>query len=155
MSTRLKEGQTAPAFELMDGEGKPHRLRDYKGKTVLLYFYPRDNTPGCTTEACNFAESHKDYLRRGVIILGVSTDSSKSHEKFAAKYNLPFPLLADTDAEVTRAYGALKSFVPLVKKSRRVSFLINGTGKIVKIWDPVSAKVHNEEVLSYLEDNPV
>ncbi len=150
MTTPLKEGQAAPDFSLTDGDGKVHRLKDYKGKKVLLYFYPRDSTPGCTTEACNFAGSQASYVKHGVVVLGVSTNNAASHAKFAAKHNLNFPLLADTEGEVSRAYGVLKSLAPLVKVARRVTFLIDERSKIIKIWDPVSAKIHNDEVLAYL-----
>lgn len=153
MQTHLKEGQKAPDFQLPDADGTLHRLSDYEGKKLLLYFYPRDNTSGCTTEACNFSESFDDYGKFGIDILGVSTDSEASHRKFSDKFKLTFPLLADTDARVCRDYGVLKSLKPLVKTARRVTFLIAEDGRIRKIWDPVDAKTHNEQVLNLLKES--
>ena len=103
---RLEEGMKAPDFALEDAGGKTHRLADYKGKTVVLYFYPKDDTPGCTIEACEFRDRHKLAVEKGVVVLGVSPDTAASHIKFAKKYSLPFPLLCDTNHAVASEYGA-------------------------------------------------
>jgi len=150
MHTHLKEGQSAPDFDLADGDGPRHRLGNYRGQKVLLYFYPRDDTPGCTLEAVSFARSMDQYLAQGITVLGVSTDTPQSHAKFATKFSLPFPLLADTDGSVTRAYGVAAYPDSAETRARRVTFLIDEHGTIEKIWDPVSAPTHNEDVLSYL-----
>ncbi|HBX69432.1 MAG TPA: thioredoxin-dependent thiol peroxidase, partial [Chloroflexi bacterium] len=109
----IEAGNPAPEFELLDESENLHRLEDYRGKTVLLYFYPKDDTPGCTTEACNFRDDYSAYADAGVVILGVSPDTPKKHTKFKAKFELPFTLLADTDHQVCEAYGVwgLKKFM--------------------------------------------
>lgn len=153
MPVKLQEGQAAPDFALPGSDGQQHSLKDYKGQRLLLYFYPRDNTPGCTVEAKNFATGFAEYETRKVAVLGISTDSEKSHEKFSTKLCLPFPLLADSEGKMAKAYGVLKSLRPLIMTARRVSFLIDPKGNIEKIWDPVKAKTHHEEVLAYLDGN--
>jgi peroxiredoxin Q/BCP len=149
MHTHLQDGQEAPLFDLPDGDGPRHRLSDYRGRKVLLYFYPRDDTPGCTLEAVSFARSLDQYVAQGIAVLGVSTDTPQSHVKFAKKFSLPFPLLSDADGSVTRAYGAAAHPDLAETRARRVTFLIDEDGRIEKIWDPVSAPTHNEEVLHY------
>lgn len=145
----IEVGKAAPAFTLEDQDGNTRSLKDYKGKKVLLYFYPKDDTPGCTTEACNFRDGYKDFKKNGLVILGVSKDSAQSHKKFAKKYDLPFPLLADVDTKVAQAYGVWqkkklygREYMGMV----RSSFLIDEKGKIAKIYDNVKPKVHADEV---------
>ncbi len=140
---RPQEGDKAPAFSLKDQTGKTHSLSDYKGKYVLIYFYPKDNTPGCTKEACNFRDHLQELKETGIVVLGISTDSEESHKKFAEKYNLNFPLLADPQKEITRKYGVLHP----VGFAQRVSFLISPEGIILKVFDPVNPENHWKEVL--------
>ena len=145
----IKEGKKAPSFTLEDQEGNIHSLKDYLGKKVLLYFYPKDDTPGCTREACNFRDGYKEFQKMGLIILGVSKDGVKSHKKFAEKYKLPFPLLADTEHEVAEKYGVwkLKKFMGREYMGmERSSFLIDEEGKIAKIYEQVKPDSHAEEV---------
>ncbi len=145
----IKEGKKAPSFTLQDQDGKTHSLKDYLGKKVLLYFYPKDDTPGCTTEACNFRDGYKEFTKMGLVILGVSKDGVKSHKKFAEKYKLPFPLLADTEHEVAEKYGVwkLKKFMGREYMGmERSSFLIDEEGKIAKVYESVKAGEHADEV---------
>jgi peroxiredoxin Q/BCP len=139
----------APDFSLPDQDGIIHTLSQYRGKKVLLYFYPKDSTPGCTTEACNFRDGYKDLTKRGLVILGVSKDDSKSHKKFATKYELPFPLLADTEGILCQAYGVwgLKKFMGREYMGiKRASFLINEQGVIEKVYEEVKVKEHASDV---------
>ncbi|MDQ5962219.1 MAG: thioredoxin-dependent peroxiredoxin [Patescibacteria group bacterium] len=143
--------QKAPAFSLFDQDGKLHKLSDYKGKKVLLYFYPKDDTPGCTEEACNFRDGYKEFQKLGLVILGVSADSVKSHKKFAEKFKLPFPILSDESKEVCEAYGVWgkKKFMGREYMGiTRSSFLIDEQGKIAKVYEQVKTKVHAGEVRS-------
>jgi peroxiredoxin Q/BCP len=145
----LKINQKAPKFSLLDQNGKVHTLRQYLGKKVLLYFYPKDDTPGCTTEACNFRDRYKDFAKMGLVILGVSADSIKSHKKFADKFTLPFPLLSDESHVVCEAYGVwgLKKFMGREYMGiERSSFLIDELGNIAKIYEKVKAGEHSGEV---------
>jgi peroxiredoxin Q/BCP len=145
----LKIGQKAPEFSLPDQEGNIHSLSDYKGSKVLLYFYPKDDTPGCTTEACNFRDGYDEFKKMGLVILGVSADSVTSHKKFAEKFTLPFPLLSDESKDTINAYEAwgMKKFMGREYEGVfRKSFLINEEGNIEKIYDEVKAKDHAEEV---------
>ena len=149
----LKEGDPAPAFTAATNGGGKVSLADFKGKSVILYFYPRDNTPGCTKEACAFRDHFAQFQKKGAVVLGVSTDSMKSHDKFIAKFNLPFTLLADEDRKIIEAYGVWgqKSF--LGKKFlgiHRITFLIGPDGSIKKIWPKVKPEKHAEEVLEAL-----
>lgn len=149
----LKINQKAPNFNLKDHNGKVHKLSDYKGKWVLIYFYPKDNTPGCTKEACAIRDNFLEFRNLKLKVLGISTDSVESHKKFAERYNLPFPLLADTKKEVVKKYGVLvkKKFVAREHEGvLRTSFLINPQGKIVKIYKNVKPEIHAEEVLNDL-----
>ena len=144
-----------PDFELMDENEKMHRLSDYKGKPVLLYFYPKDDTPGCTTEACEFRDDYGEYEKAGVVILGVSPDSPKSHKKFKEKYNLPFTLLSDQDHHLSEEFG-----VWAIKKMYgreyygilRTSFLIDSEGRLVEIFENVKPKGHSQQVLAALSE---
>jgi len=150
---KLKEGDSAPVFAAIANGGRKISLADFKGKNVILYFYPRDNTPGCTKEACAFRDHFAEFASKGAVVLGVSTDPVKSHEKFIEKFKLPFTLLSDEDKSIVQAYGVWgeKSF--LGKKFmgiHRVTFLIGPDGKIKKIWPKVKPEEHAEEVLAVL-----
>jgi peroxiredoxin Q/BCP len=145
----IKVGNKAPLFTLPDQDGKVHSLKDYVGKKVLVYFYPKDDTPGCTTEACNFRDDYEALSKMGLVILGISADSVKSHKKFAEKFKLPFPLLADESKEVIEKYGvwAKKKFMGREYMGiLRTSFLIDEQGKIAKIYENVKPPVHSQEV---------
>ncbi len=142
----LASGQLAPAFYGIDQHGKTHTLEKYAGNWLLLYFYPKDGTPGCTTEACSFRDSYEE-LADHVSILGVSKDSEESHQQFAEKYHLPFPLLADTSGAISETYGAGGILFP-----KRVSFLIDPRGQIAKIYPKVDVKKHTQEILADLEN---
>lgn len=150
----LREGDKAPDFTVSTNGGGRVSLADFRGQQVILYFYPRDNTPGCTKEACGFRDQFAAFKKRGAVILGVSTDPVKSHDKFVEKFNLPFTLLADEDKAIVQAYGVWgeKSF--LGKKYmgiHRVTFLIGKDGTIRKIWPKVKPEEHADEVLAALE----
>lgn len=142
----LTVGDEAPEFRLTDQNGKAHSLADYRGRWVVVYFYPKDDTPGCTTEACAFRDDVRQFRRMQVAVLGVSLDSVESHRRFAEKYALPFPLLADTDGEVAGAYGALWSLGPL-RFARRHTFIIDPQGRVVRIYRAVKAGGHSDEVI--------
>ena len=147
---KLKPNQKAPIFKLPDQDGKIHSLEDYKGKWVLLYFYPKDDTPGCTKEACAIRDSFPDFKKLKITVLGVSTDSVKSHGKFVEKYKLPFTLLSDESKSLVEKYGvwAKKKFMGReYMGTLRTSFLINPEGKIAKIYENVKPEIHAEEVL--------
>lgn len=147
----VKEKTKAPDFTLFDGAGKKVSLSNYLGKPVVLYFYPKDNTPGCTTEACGFRDRYSKYEEMGAVILGVSPDSQKSHEKFAAKHQLPFPLLVDEDHKVCDQYGVWrkkKIFGREYFGVQRTTFLIDKTGKVAKIFEGVKPANHSLEVLT-------
>lgn len=144
-------GQNAPTFSLLDQNSIPHTLTDYRGQWVLLYFYPKDDTPGCTKEACGFRDSFSQFKKNNAVILGVSPDSVKSHDKFQAKYDLPFPLLSDSEKTVVNLYQvwAPKKFMGReFIGTLRSSFLIDPTGKIAKIYEKVKPDGHATEVLS-------
>ncbi len=141
--------QPAPSFSLRDQDEKLHTLEDYKGKKVLLYFYPKDDTPGCTTEACSFRDNYQALQESGLAVLGVSKDTVKSHKKFVTKYELPFPLLADVDGVVCEAYGVWRKKKFMGREYmgiERMSFLIDEKGKIAKVYESVKPKEHVGEV---------
>ena len=149
----LKVGDAAPAFTLPDQEGKQHSLSDEKGKWVLIYFYPKDDTPGCTTEACTLRDNFAGFKKLKAVVFGVSADSVKSHGSFATKFKLPFPLLSDENKQMLQAYGAWGEKNFMGKKYMgifRNSFLINPQGKIAKIYEKVKPAEHAEEVLADL-----
>jgi peroxiredoxin Q/BCP len=151
----LKEGSNAPDFDLPDQDARNHKLSSYKGKWVVLYFYPKDDTPGCTKEACNFRDSFEEMQKLGVQILGVSKDSIKSHKKFAEKYDLNFPILSDEDKDVIKKYGAwgLKKFMGREYEGIfRMTYLINPDGVIKKVYEKVNTLIHASEILSDLRD---
>jgi thioredoxin-dependent peroxiredoxin len=146
----IKEGRKAPSFILPDASGKRVSLEDFKGRDVVVYFYPRDDTPGCTKEACGFRDLDKELQRAGVVVLGVSADSAPSHEKFAAKYKLPFPLLSDPERRVMEAWGAWGEKVMYGKKTKgviRSTVWIGPDGVVRKHWARVrDAAAHPAEV---------
>ncbi len=150
---KLKEGDQAPDFAAASSGGGTVSLADFKGRNVVLYFYPRDNTPGCTVEACSFRDEHTRLQKKGAVVLGVSTDPLASHDKFVAKYKLPFPLVVDQDRKIVEAYGVWgeKSFMGRkFKGTHRVTFLIGPDGCIRKIWPKVKPEGHAAEVLAAL-----
>ncbi|MEI8197701.1 MAG: thioredoxin-dependent thiol peroxidase [Phycisphaerae bacterium] len=150
----VAEGKAAPAFNLESTEGKKIALKDLKGQKVVLYFYPKDDTPGCTTEACNFRDAFPQFGTQDAVILGVSPDNVASHLKFKAKFNLPFALLADPDHQIAEAYGVWqektnygKTYMGIV----RTTFVIDSAGKIAKIFPKVKVAEHHLEVLEALK----
>ena len=148
--TNLKEGDKAPIFKGVDQSGNKVSLSDLKGKKVILYFYPKDMTPGCTAQACNLRDNYSALLKKGYAVVGVSTDGEKSHQKFAEKYELPFPLLADEDRTIVEQYGVWgeKKFMGKVYDgTHRTTFLINENGVIDKIISKPDTKNHTEEIL--------
>lgn len=154
MSKAPKEGSVAPSFSLFDQDGKKRALKDYRGKWVLLYFYPKDNTPGCTKQACVLRDAEPDFKKVKAVVLGVSADSVASHKKYGEKFSLPFPLLADADKKVVKAYGAWgkKKFMGREYDGIfRTSFLIDPRGKITKVYEKVKTEVHAGQVLADLE----
>ncbi len=153
MAITLQAGDPAPDFELQDQDGKVHRLRDYRGQTVALYFYPRDNTPGCTKQACGFRDNHDAIGAEGAVVLGVSTDSAASHTKFREEHSLPFPLLVDEEAKVATEYGSWGEKVLYGRKSigmTRSTFVIGPDGVLVKVWKRARAASNADDVLKLL-----
>lgn len=149
----LPAGIPAPDFELLDDTNVPRKLSDFRGRNVVLYFYPEDDTPGCTKEACNFRDDYSAYEKAGVQVLGVSPDSVKSHAKFKKKFQLPFPLLADEGHKVCDLYGVWgpKKFMGREYEGvLRTTFLIDENGKIVNVFEKVRPAEHSAEVLSAL-----
>jgi peroxiredoxin Q/BCP len=145
-----KVGQAAPDFSLLDQDGRPHQLKDYAGKWLVLYFYPKDDTPGCTQEACAFRDDLHHLTALGAEVVGVSLDDSSSHAEFSKKYHLPFPLLADKSGDVAARYGALLNF-GLFKIAKRYTFLINPQGQIGKVYDKVETSRHSKEIIDDLK----
>jgi peroxiredoxin Q/BCP len=141
-------GSQAPAFRLQDQDGKWHALEDYKGKWVALYFYPKDATPGCTTQACEFRDNVFAFDKEGAVILGVSVDDVASHKAFAKEHGLPFTLLADPDKTVTRQYGVLKTYMGVMELARRDTFLIDPQGKLARHYESVDPEGHSKVVLA-------
>jgi peroxiredoxin Q/BCP len=151
--TMLKAGDPAPAFSLPSDSGKVVSLSDLKGKVVVLYFYPKDDTSGCTTQACEFRDNWSAVMKTGAVVLGVSPDGIKSHQKFKDKYSLPFPLLADEDHAVAEAYGAWGEKSMYGRKYQgilRTTFVIGPTGTIARVFEKVKPKGHAGEVLAAL-----
>lgn len=148
----LKVGSVAPEFELLDENGANHKLSDYKGKKVVLYFYPKDNTPGCTKEACNFRDNFAELEKMGVKVLGISKDSQKSHQNFIEKYQLPFTLLSDPDMQMINLYMANKGDDILTSKFvKRVSYLIDENGVILKAYEKVKPDTHASDIIEDIE----
>lgn len=155
MSEWIEAGQRAPAFSLTADDGTRVRLSELKGRPVVLYFYPRDDTPGCTREACAFRDQQARFARHGAVVLGVSGDSLDSHGKFRDKYGLNFPLLADADHEVAEKYGAWREKNMYGKKSwgiQRSTFLIDRDGQVARVWKRVQVDGHDQQVLAALEE---
>ena len=153
MADGIEEGAKAPAFTLATDEGKKVKLSDFAGKKVVLYFYPKDDTPGCTKEACAFRDRSKEFAKLGAVVLGVSPDDVASHAKFKAKYELPFTLLADEGHALAEKYGAWREKNMYGKKSmgvQRSTFVIGADGKVAKVWKKVSVDGHDEAVLEAL-----
>ena len=143
-------GSVAPAFILPDGNGKPRSLSEWKGKWVVLYFYPKDNTPGCTTEAINFRDNQPRFKELNAQIVGVSVDSSNSHREFAEEQRLPFPLLSDESGKVSQSFGAYTN-LGVIKFAKRHTFLIDPDGRIAKVYLQVDAGKHAGEVIADLK----
>jgi peroxiredoxin Q/BCP len=155
VATTLKEGGKAPEFAAPDQDGNVVRLKDLRGKKVVLYFYPKDDTPGCTKEACAFRDAWGKFKRRGIEVLGVSLDSEKSHQKFINKYDLPFRLLADSDRKLSESYGTYgeKKFMGRAYMgNHRMTFLIDEKGRLKKIFSKVKPEDHAEEVLAAFDE---
>jgi thioredoxin-dependent peroxiredoxin len=155
MSDWLEVGSKAPAFMMVSDSGKKTKLSEFKGKPVVLYFYPKDDTPGCTKEACAFRDASDQLKSFGAIVLGVSPDDEASHAKFRDKYSLNFQLLADPDHSVAELYGAWREKNMYGKKSmgvQRSTYLIDGDGKIAKVWKKVSVDGHDAAVLEALRE---
>ncbi len=149
----LTEGMQAPAFTLADKDGKNVSLADFLGKKVVLYFYPKDNTPGCTRQACAFAAAYDGFQEKNAVVIGISRDSAASHEKFAEKYNLPFVLLSDPDLQAIKAYGVWQEKKLYGKVSMgvvRTTFVIDEDGKLVKIMPKVKPDTNAADVLALL-----
>ena len=149
----LEAGANAPGFTLPDGSGKPVSLADFAGKKVVLYFYPRDNTPGCTRQACAFAEAYPEFQKSGAVVIGVSKDSTASHQKFAEKHGLPFILLSDPELAAIQAYGVWQEKKNYGKVSMgvvRSTFVIDGAGNIEKVMPKVKPDTNAQEILDYL-----
>lgn len=148
------EGKKAPAFKLQGSDGKPHALKDYRGMTVVLYFYPKDNTPGCTKEACGFRDAHRALTKQDVVVLGVSRDGLASHEKFIRDFQLPFVLLSDPDTKVMKAYGAWGKkmmYGKPVEGTIRSTVVVGPDGTVLKHWPQVKdAEAHPDEVAAFL-----
>ncbi len=148
--THLKEGDQAPDFEAVDQNGDPIKLSDFKGKKLVLYFYPKDNSPTCTTEACNYRDNYQSLLKQGYAVVGVNADSQKKHQNFIEKFDLPFPLISDPDRLVINAYGVFgpKKFMGKISDSiHRETFVIDEKGMIEKVILKVKSKIATEQVL--------
>ena len=151
----IEPGKTAPAFTLRDQSQQTHKLADYRGRWVVLYFYPKDDTPGCTKQACQFRDAGDKLQRRGAVVLGVSPDDEASHEQFAEKFNLPFALLADPDKKVCQKYGVWQEKVNFGRKSMgvvRTTYLIDPQGKVAHRWNKVKVDGHEAAVLQKLDE---
>ena len=154
MPVTLKEGDKAPDFKGLDQNDKAVQLTDFKGKNLILYFYPKDNTPGCTKEACDLRDNYDYWLNKGYAVIGVSPDSAASHQKFIEKFNLPFPLIADTDKSVMKAYGTWgeKNMYGNIKMGvLRTTFVIDTNGIITKVFKRPKNDAHTEQITQALE----
>ncbi len=143
----LSVGDTAPNFTVKDTIGKTVTLSEYAGKPVVMYFYPKDDTPGCTKEACSFRDNYEQYLSKGITVFGVSLDDEASHQQFTEKFNLPFPLLADVDGAIAKAYDVLteRNGTPY---AQRVTYVIGGDGKIEKVYTSIQTETHASDILA-------
>jgi thioredoxin-dependent peroxiredoxin len=144
-------GSAAPEFKLQDQNGKWHELKDYRGKWVALYFYPKDQTPGCTAQACEFRDNIFAFRDANAQILGISVDDVESHKKFSEKHGLPFPILADASKETTKKYGVLKTYLGTMELAKRDTFLIDPQGKVVKHYADVDPKADSKNVLADIQ----
>ena len=147
----LSAGQKAPDFTLFDFEGRAHSLSDYSGKKVALYFYPKDDTPGCTAEACNLRDHYSLLQEKGLVVLGVSFDDAESHQAFSQKYKLPFTLLSDPDKTTAEAYGAKRGGLLSFIGAKRITYLIDEKGFILHVFEDVKTKSHSEQILQFLK----
>ncbi|MCU0518735.1 MAG: peroxiredoxin [Oscillatoria sp. Prado101] len=139
----LAVGTDAPDFTVKDTNGNTVKLSDFKGQTVVLYFYPKDDTPGCTKEACSFRDSYTEYQGKDIAVFGVSMDDETSHQSFTQKYNLPFPLLADVNGAITKAYDVFGGGY-----AKRVTYIIDSEGKIAQVYDKVNTATHAQDILA-------
>ncbi|MEM6688959.1 MAG: thioredoxin-dependent thiol peroxidase [Planctomycetota bacterium] len=154
MADWIEEGKKAPAFTLADQDGNKVKLSELAGKPVVVYFYPRDDTPGCTKEACAFRDRYQELLERDVVLLGISGDTAESHTKFRDKFDLPFPLLVDKDSKVAEKFGAYREKNMYGKKSMgivRSTFVIDAKGKIAKVWKRVRVDGHDDQVIEAVD----
>jgi len=150
----LKKGQKAPDFEGINQNGELISLNDFKGSKLILYFYPKDDTPGCTAESCNLRDNYNMWLSKGYKVLGISPDSQKSHQKFVAKYDLPFPLISDSEKNIIKLYGAWgrkKMYGKEYEGLLRTTFLIDEEGKIEEIFKKVNTKEHTKQILEEIK----
>ncbi len=151
--TKLNKGDLAPGFKAVSQNGESVSLADFKGKKLILYFYPKDNTPGCTNEACNFRDNYNFWLSKGYAVVGVSPDSVASHQKFIAKYDLPFPLLSDPEKAIIKAYGAWghkKLYGREYEGLIRSTFVVDEEGKVEEVFSKVKTKEHTEQIVKKL-----
>ncbi|MCE9590747.1 MAG: thioredoxin-dependent thiol peroxidase [Planctomycetes bacterium] len=151
----VEVGDAAPELAAMDQAGKTHSVKEYRGKWVVLYFYPKDDTPGCTTEACGFRDGHKAFAKANAVVLGVSPDDEKAHKKFADKFSLPFPLLADAEKRIIQAYGVWREKSMYGRKYmgvERTTYLIDPKGKVAHRWEKVKVTDHDAEVLKKIAE---
>jgi peroxiredoxin Q/BCP len=151
---KLESGQKAPAFEGLDENGKTVKLSDFKGSKLILYFYPKDNTPGCTAESCDLRDNYDMWLKKGYKVVGVSPDNQKSHQNFKQKFNLPFPLIADTDKKIIKDYGAWglkKMYGKEYEGLLRTTFVIDENGIIEKVFEKVKTKEHSKQLLEAID----
>jgi len=152
--TKLKEGDITPDFTAKDQNGNTVSLSDFRGKSVILYFYPKDNTPTCTDEACNFRDNYQSLLSKGFAVIGVSTDTEKSHKRFEKKFSLPFPLIADPDRKIVEQYGLWAEKMLFGRKymgTLRTTFVIDPKGKIIAVIDKVDSKNSSQQVIDLLQ----
>jgi peroxiredoxin Q/BCP len=149
MDIKVKAGDQAPDFEGPTGDGRTLGLKDFHGKNIVLYFYPKDDTPGCTKEACSFRDNIQPIRSLGAEIIGVSVDSVESHKKFSTKFKLPFPLISDKQKRIANAYGVMKD---IGLGTKRVTFIIDRNGKIAKVFPKVDVSKHTEEVVAVLKE---
>jgi peroxiredoxin Q/BCP len=153
--TQPTAGMPAPQFEGTDQNGNVIKLNSFRGKKIVLYFYPKDNTPGCTAEACSLRDNYNELLKKGFVVIGISPDSIKSHEKFSEKYELPFPLISDPEKKIMMAYGAYGEKMMYGKKVTgvlRTTFIIDGDGKIEKVIKKVDTKEHAPQIFKLYEN---
>jgi peroxiredoxin Q/BCP len=145
----LKVGTKAPDFELPDAEGKIHKLSDYEGKKIVLYFYPKNNTPGCTAEACNLRDNYDTLIEKDIVILGVSFDDQDSHKNFSEEHNLPFTLLSDSEKKVADMYGAKRGILGFIG-AKRITYLIDEEGLVMHVFESVDTGSHAEQILKVI-----